>query len=143
MVMSDSSAQSPQMLVWRMRMAALETDLRKLTDEMIAHGDTPSEELDERASKLRFAIDQLMRECPDPRIRESNTAGPRDRRDLLVQQVCLFEKMVELTEKAKSYEDTGQPRPDWLERDIDNYYGQLLDNFKALGQAPSPLMRRP
>ncbi len=141
--MLSGKGESPQMQVWRMRFAALETDLRKLTAEMSAHGDAPSEELDERASKLRFAIDQLMRECPDPRIRERNTAGPRDRGDLRAHQVRLLEKMVELTKKAKAYEDAGQLRPDWLERDIDNYYAQLLENFEALGEAPNPLMRRP
>lgn len=131
----------PKMTVWRLRLSALEMDLRKLTAEMSSRGEAPSEELDERASKLRFAIDQLMRECPDPQMRERNKSAPRDRRDLLQQRVRLLEKMVELTEKAKSYDDTDQPRPDWLERDIDNFYGQLLDNFKALSQAPPPLTR--
>lgn len=142
-MMFGGKGEGPQMQVWRMGLAALEADLHKLTAEMNAHGDGLSEELDERASKLRFAIDQLMRECPDPRIRERNTAGPRDRHDLRVQQVRLFEKMVELTEKALSYDQARQLRPDWLERDIDNYYGQLLENFDALGEAPNPLMRRP
>lgn len=133
--MRSGNAESAAMQVWRMRLSGLEADLRKLTAEIDALGaSTPSEELDERASKLRFAIEQLMRECPDPAIRQRAVVPPVNRRELLVKQVRLLEKMVELSEKAKEFQDAGKPRPDWLERDIDNYYGQLEEVFEALGQ---------